>query len=194
MLNIEEKKIVVIGGGSVALEKIRKLIEFGAVVEVLSLAILSSILKLGHQVHCTIGPYTKDHIRNAFLVISATNDSIINRQVYKDCKDLGILCNVVDQPNLCDVVFTSALKRGQLIFSVSTSGQSPMLGQNIIAKLAQEYDYSWEEKIGLLGAIRTILKQREKDSFKRNKMLKAIINKDIDTLRRILEKLTINGG
>ena len=194
MLNIEGKKIVVIGGGSVALEKIQKLIDFGARVEAVSLNFLPSLLEMGPKVQCRVGPYHKDHITNAFLVISATNDALINKQVYADCKALHILCNVVDQPDLCDVVFTSALKRGQLIFSVSTSGQSPILGQKIIGKLKEEYDESWEEKIKLLGAIRTVFKEMEKDTVKRNKMLRAIIYKDTETLRRILEKLTVNGG
>jgi len=194
MLNLEGKKIVVIGGGSVALEKICKLVDFGATVEAVSLAFLPSLLEMGRQVQCRVGPYHEDHIKGAFLVISATNDPSVNRQVYEDCRALHILCNVVDQPDLCDVVFTSALKRGQLIISVSTSGQSPILGQKIIGKLKEEYDESWEEKIKLLGAIRTIFKKMERDSFKRNKMLRAIIHKDIDTLRRILDKLTVNGG
>lgn len=194
MLNLEEKKIVVIGGGLVALEKIRKLVDFGGAVEAVSLAFLPSLLEMDYKVQCRIGPYHKDHIKDAFLVISATNDPIINKQVYEDCRTLHILCNVVDQPDLCDVIFTSALKRGQLIFSVSTSGQSPILGQKIISKLAEEYDESWEEKIELLGAIRTVLKQKERDSVKRNKMLRAIIQKDINTLKRILDKLTVNGG
>lgn len=185
MLNLQEKKIIVIGGGQIAKQKIEKLVEYGGTVIVVSLTFLPELKTMGEHVLCVEKTYEKSDIQGAFFVISATNDRLINETVYNDCHELGILCNVVDVPDLCDFIFTSCMKRGDLIISASTSGKSPMLGQRIIRKLKDEYDESWEERLNLLGQIRERLKVIEKRTPIRNKMLKSLLDKEIKTLKRI---------
>jgi len=79
--------------------------------------------------------YSKDYLAGAVLVIAATNKPQLNKQIYKDCQQLEILCNVVDQPQLCDFFVPAVVKRGGLQIAVGTEGHCPAYAGHIRKKL-----------------------------------------------------------
>lgn len=186
MLDLADKKILLIGAGKVGLEKAEKLIHFGGRITVVSLAFLEQFY---HMAEATLlhEAYAHHHLDGAFLVIVATNDRVLNREIFQECRRRGQLCNVVDDAALSDVIFSAALKRGDLIISAGTGGNSPFLAKRIIKDLAQRYDESYGEKVALLGKIRSRLMKEVPDVATRRAILKEIIEWDNEELAAYYE-------
>ncbi len=191
MLDLEGRKIVLIGGGHIALQKAEKLIEFGASLTIVSLTFLDIFYRMP-GVELKHEAYREEHLEGAFFVIVATNDRALNQEIYKTCSQRHVLCNVVDDAPLCDFIFSAALKRGDLILSASTGGKSPNLAKKIIRDLSDFYDESYEEKVDLLGMIRTGLSRSGIDVVSRRAILKEIVEWDNEALKRYLD--TMKGG
>lgn len=81
--------------------------------------------------------YSKNYIAEAVLVIAATNDERLNEQIYKDCQELEILCNVVDAPQLSDFTSPAVVKRGDLQIAIGTEGHCPAYAGHLRKKLEQ---------------------------------------------------------
>ncbi len=79
--------------------------------------------------------YSKQYIAGAVLVVAATNDRKVNEQVYQDCQALEILCNVVDEPSLCDFFVPAVVKRGDLQIAIGTEGYCPAYAGHLRKKL-----------------------------------------------------------
>ena len=88
------------------------------------------------------------------LVIAATNDHELNKQIYKDCQELEILCNVVDQPELCDFYVPAVVRRGDLQIAIGTEGDCPAYAGHIRKKLEQTFTDKHGEFLAELEAIR----------------------------------------
>ncbi|MDR0526006.1 MAG: bifunctional precorrin-2 dehydrogenase/sirohydrochlorin ferrochelatase [Spirochaetaceae bacterium] len=123
-----EKRCVVVGGGAVASRKAGILLSFGAKVDAIdpapgaaiqNLAPASTLLKRTYA-----GP---DDLTGALLVIAATNNRAVNRQVAEDAKSLGIPVNVADDPALCTFFFPGIVRRGAVVIGLSSSGCCPGL-------------------------------------------------------------------
>ena len=126
-LDLTGVRAVVIGAGSVAARKIKKLLEAGARVRVVTKTIEKDFDEYcqGFDIEILQTAYSKTHLADAFLVIAATDDEKLNTQVYHDCQDLKILCNVVDVPPLCNFYVPSVIRRGDLQIAISTNGKCP---------------------------------------------------------------------
>ncbi|KEH93421.1 siroheme synthase [Clostridium botulinum C/D str. BKT12695] len=190
MINIDNKNIVVIGGGTVAFRKVKKLLEFGACVTVISPNVLEKFNSLKVKFHDKlkiIEDYFKStYIENAYLVIGATSDKNINKKISEYCKKKRIFCNIVDNIKESDFIVPSSIKRGDLVISVSTMGKSPMLSSRIRKELEEKYTDEYGEYIFLLGESRNIILKKFNDEEKRQ-MLKSIINMNIDKLKKFIE-------
>ncbi len=79
--------------------------------------------------------YAKQYIAEAVLVIAATDDRKVNEQVCRDCHELEILCNVVDEPELCDFFVPAVVKRGDLQIAIGTEGYCPAYSGHLRKKL-----------------------------------------------------------
>lgn len=136
-LELKGRRVVIVGAGSVAARKAMPLVEAGARLVIVSPKIdpmLSASLQ-GANVQIIKSHYEKSYIAGASLVIAATDDQLLNKQIYKDCQELEILCNVVDQPQLCDFFVPAIVKRGNLQVAVATDGNCPAFAGHIRDKL-----------------------------------------------------------
>ncbi|KEH91855.1 siroheme synthase [Clostridium novyi A str. GD211209] len=190
MINIDNKKIVVIGGGNVSFRKTKKLLEFGAYVTVISPNILEKFnslkIKFNDKLKIIEDYFKSTYIEDAYLVIGATSDKNINKEISNYCRNKNILCNIVDNIKESDFIVPSSIKRGDLVISVSTMGKSPMLASKIRKELEEKYTDEYEEYIFLLGEARNIILQKFNDEEKRQ-MLKSIIDMNIDKLKEFIE-------
>jgi len=150
-LDISGRRCVVVGGGHVAERKIGRLLDSGAVVEVVSRNLTPALAALkgeGRIVH-----HEKDYeealIRGAFLVIGATDSDAVNGRISGDARTLGILVNTVDDPARCDFILPALVERGELTIAVSTGGNSPALAK----KLRRELEAAYGPEYGILAAI-----------------------------------------
>lgn len=184
-LNLKGKKAVVIGGGKVAERKILALLKTGADITVTSPEITKKIEKeklKGRIKHIT-RQYRKGDLKNAFLVIAATDHPAINERVSKDA---FCLVNVVDTPYLCNFIVPSIMNRGLLNIAVSSSGISPALSRSIRKELEKLYGPEFAIYLNSLKIIRTEAIKTIKDKKKRGEFLKDIASEKM--IRMLREK------
>lgn len=136
-LELDGRRVVLVGGGAVAARKAGVLLEAGARLVVVAEEATGVLTTMCTQHGATLvrSKYSKEYIGEATLVIAATNDSAVNRQVYADCQTLDILCNVVDDPEFCDFFVPAVVARGDLQIAVSTEGNCPAYSGHLRKKL-----------------------------------------------------------
>jgi len=172
-LDLEKKRAVVIGGGRVAERKVISLISAGARITVISPAITKRIEreKENGRIRHISRQYRKGDLKNAFLVIAATDSRAVNEKVARESPGL---VNVVDTPELCNFIVPSIVNRGPLTIAVSTGGVSPALSKSIRQELEGIYDHEISGYLKLLGKIRSEAIKTMKDQKKRGTFLKAV--------------------
>lgn len=155
-LDLSGKKTVVIGGGTVAERKIKTLLECGALIHVISRELtpeLHARSKNGDIKH--IGyEFDEGSFEDAFLVIVATDDKTLNQMVSGIARKRNILVNVVDQPEECNFIVPSVIKRGDLQIAISTSGKSPAMAKKIREALSSQFGAEYESFLNMMGNIR----------------------------------------
>ncbi|MHC4104353.1 MAG: precorrin-2 dehydrogenase/sirohydrochlorin ferrochelatase family protein, partial [Planctomycetota bacterium] len=136
-LELGGRRCVVIGGGAVAVRKAQALLNAGARLVVVADRIdnMMTVNCQGKNAELIKSRYSKDYLAGAVLVIAATNNNTLNKQIYKDCQELEILCNVVDVPDLCDFYVPAVVKRGDLQIAIGTEGRCPAYAGHIRKKL-----------------------------------------------------------
>ncbi|MEG6565396.1 bifunctional precorrin-2 dehydrogenase/sirohydrochlorin ferrochelatase [Thermoanaerobacterium saccharolyticum] len=179
MLNITNKNCLVVGGGKVAYRKILSLFEFGATITVLSSSFIDEILELckSHKIKLVKRNYQKNDVENYFLVVVATNDRLINKEISDECKKKNILVNVVDDKELSTFIVPSVMKKGDLTISVSTNGKSPLLARRIKEMLENMFENDVENLIVELSNARDKLKTIPIPMEEKIKLYDNIINK-----------------
>ena len=155
-LDIQDKKCLVVGGGAVGERKVNTLLDCGARVAVVSPTVTDSLAKRFQkkQISLKKRQYQSSDLSGMFLVIGATNDQTLNHRIYKDAKALNILCNIADQPEICNFILPAIVNRGDLIIAISTSGASPAYAKQLRKDLERQYGQEYEKFLHLMGSIR----------------------------------------
>lgn len=155
-LDLSGKKTVVIGGGTVAERKIEKLLECRALVHVISRELTPELhirSKKGDIKH--IGyEFDEGSFEDAFLIIVATDDKTLNQLVSGIARKRNILVNVADQPEECNFIVPSVIKRGDLQIAISTSGKSPAMAKKIREALSSQFGAEYESFLNMMANIR----------------------------------------
>ncbi len=137
-LDLNNKPVLVVGGGEVASRKVEALLKAGADVTIVSPTLVDYLAKLHkeHQIRWIQRFYSSDIVTSSYIQVWATTDNpSLNHQVHKDAKGLGILVNVVDDKPYCDFITPSMINRGRIQIAISSGGASPVLIRNIREKL-----------------------------------------------------------
>ena len=161
-LELSGRRVVVVGGGAVAVRKAQTLLAAGARLVVVAEKIdnIPTALCRDKNAELIKSKYSKDYLAEAVLAIAATNNHQLNRRIYKDCQELEVLCNVVDEPELCDFFVPAVVKRGDLQIAVGTEGHCPAYAGHIRKKLEEIFT----EKHGqFLAELEMLRKQIIKD-------------------------------
>jgi siroheme synthase-like protein len=161
-LNIQGKKCVVVGGGQVALRKIKMLIDCKAKVTVITPALHPALEQLveSRAIRLIERNYKPGDLEDSALVIAATDTKGVNKRVAHDAKKQGIIVNVADDPELSDYIVPSFFKRGNLTVAVSTAGVSPALARKIRTKLEKNFGEEYASLLSLIGEVRSTLKEK----------------------------------
>ena len=161
-LNIQGKRCVVIGGGKVALRKVKMLLDCGANVSVISPKPHPDIAKLSKEraIHLIQRDYEAQDLKGAVIAIVCTDVKEVNRKVADEAKKAGILVNVADDPEPSDFIIPSFFRRGNLTLAVSTSGISPALARKIRMKLEKSFGEEYASLLSLIGEVRSTLKEK----------------------------------
>ncbi|MDP2861732.1 MAG: bifunctional precorrin-2 dehydrogenase/sirohydrochlorin ferrochelatase [Desulfobacterales bacterium] len=180
-LDIRNRKCLVVGGGDVGTRKVMTLIECGAVVTVVSPEAGEKLLGLAESGTIALKKrsYAGSDLEGMFLVICATDDEELNRQVGRDAGKFNMLCNIADRPEACNFILPALVKRGDLVIAVSTSGKSPAFAKKIRKALEKQYGVEYADFLKLMGAIRKKLLSNSHEPEAHKPLFEKIINKDI---------------
>ncbi|PEB78020.1 precorrin-2 dehydrogenase [Bacillus cereus] len=175
-VRVDKKRVVVIGGGKVAGFKIVPLLKQGADIIVISTELDANLVKLVEekQIRWYQREYEKSDIDDAFLVVAATSDSVLNEQIAEDAS-ANQLVNVITNPESGNVHFPAAIHRGLLNVAVSTGGASPKLAKKIRDDIANKYDENYESYLDFLYEVRIKVKELQVEKRKKNILLQEVL-------------------
>jgi len=186
MINLENRRVVIVGGGDVALRKACDLLEAGASVRVIAPDVHDDMKALADSYGATLDivqrPYEPGDLAGACLVFSATNNSAVNQAVFKEARQENIFINAVDDPPSCSFFIPSFIKKGGLILALSTSGKSPALAARLRRQIEKHIPEDIEQQLSALAEIRELLTSGKEyarlSSSERGRLLKSIVNSD----------------
>jgi precorrin-2 dehydrogenase/sirohydrochlorin ferrochelatase len=158
-LDIKDRPCLVVGGGQVGTRKVQTLLQCGARVTVVSPAVSAELAQLAQQgqILIRLREYCPTDLDSAFLVIGATDDQEQNRRVHQDAEAARRLCNIADQPELCNFVLPAVITQGDLMIAISTSGRSPAFAKHLRQQLLSQFGPEYGYFLDLMGAIRSRL-------------------------------------
>ena len=162
LLNIQGKRCVVVGGGEVALRKVKALLDCGASVTVVSPTLCPELSQLAaaKTIKVLAKEYEPEDLRDAFIAIAATDESDTNKKVAYEARRQKILVNVVDSPEQSDFIVPSCFHRGDLTIAVSTAGKSPALARKVRTRLEKQFGEEYAVIVALVEQVRSELRKR----------------------------------
>ena len=148
MLNVTNKKVLIVGGGKIGTRKAISLYEAGALITCLSVDFTHELEGMSGKIVLKNKSFEDRDITAYFLVIAATNEVETNKKVYELCSERNILCQTVDRYNESDFDFLATHKWQDLVIAVSTYGKAPKFSKDLIKALSETIS---EEQLLQLG-------------------------------------------
>lgn len=176
-LDLEGRECLVVGGGAIALEKAEGLLDCGASVTVVAPEAVPVLQAAPFR--WLRRRYEPGDLDGMFLVIAATSDEQVNRAVFADAEARGLICNVVDVPELCSFILPAMLRRDPIAVGISTGGASPVLAQRLREQIAEVVREEHAELARELRALRPWVKAtfptyEERRDFFRERVAEAL--------------------
>ena len=202
-LKVMDRKVLIVGGGEVALRKVENRLSYGARIQLVSPRVKPQIEKMARERKISLfqEKYSRAFLEDCCLVIGATDDRQVNERIAADAQKAGIPVNIVDSPSLCTFLVPAVLRRGSLTVSVSTGGKSPSLSGKIKRQLESSIGEEFSMFLDYLGVLRKEILEEINDPAVRRKifleisdpeMAKLVQGKDLSRLeekcREIINK------
>lgn len=176
-MNIDNKKWLIVGGGTVAAGRFSRLLEFSDKITVVSPEISGDITdKAGGSVRLIRSEYDPSFLKDADICLAATSNHELNRKIAMDCRALNILVNASDDPKFCDFIFPAVLKKGNLTVSVSTGDSSPRFASLLRDRISDIIPDGTEEILDKMMEIRRVLSNDRFEGDERKKVLKNALD------------------
>ncbi len=155
-LKLTGRICVVVGAGVIAESKIESLLAAEAHVMVVAPEGLPRVQEWaqGGDVTWVRREYHEGDLAGAFLAVAATATPEVNRAVFAEAQERGVLVNAVDDPPFCDFYFPSVVRRGELQIAISTAGESPALAQRLRKEINAALPLDTGEWLMELGRLR----------------------------------------
>ena len=180
-LDIEGKLCVVVGGGRVAERKVLGLLACNAQVSVISPELTEELSSL-HDAGSILWierEYRPGDLKQAFLVIAATNEEETQKQVYDEAAAHNLLLNVADVPQRCNFILPATVRQGDLVISISTAGKSPALARKLRMELEKRYGVEYRILVDILGAIRPQILASGLSQSENEQIFKQLLHEDM---------------
>lgn len=155
-LDLVRKRVVVVGGGTIAAQKVRGLLPCGAEVVVVAPEVSPFVRARAEagEVAWERRGYRLGDLVGAELVFAATDDRALNAEVAREARERGVPVLAVDDIPYCDFIAPAVVKRGRLTVAVSTSGRSPALASHTRRKLERVVTPHWGDLLDVAAAVR----------------------------------------
>ncbi len=155
-IRLADRRCLVVGGGAVALRKVRGLLEYGGEVTVVAPECCDGLDELARAGRIAIErrEYAAGEAAAFGLVIAAADNREVNHGVYRDGRAASVPVNVVDDPEYCDFILPGTVRRGPLTLAVGTQGRAPFFERWVRRRLDDLLPSHWGELAGLAGVFR----------------------------------------
>ena len=179
-LKLDGRNVLLVGAGRVGEPKIGALLETGARIRVVSLDATPTVREWARagKIELELRHFEPADLNGVFLVVVATNSRRLNETIYQEAQQRGILCNVVDVPDLCDFYYPSVVRRGDLQIAVSTAGQSPSLAQKIRQQLEKQFGPAYGAWVTELGETRKLILASDLDKERKLDLLHSLASRE----------------
>lgn len=186
LIGLAKKRCIVVGGGHEGQRKIEGMLECDAAVTVISPEVTETINAWVEERRVTriARNYIPGDLRDAFLVIAATDNSQTNVRIREEAEVEGALINVVDDPTRCSFIFGSIARQGALTIAISTSGCAPALAVRLRQRMQSEFGPEYAAFLELMEAVREPLAACYSDFQVRRVHLYALVDSNIIDLLR----------
>jgi len=159
-IDLKNQPCLIVGGGPVALRKIRLMISAGAKITVVAPEICTDLeAEFGHQIQHLTRCFEDKDILGYRLITAATNDPKVNKHVSALAQAINIPVNVVDKPGLCSFITPSIVDRSPVVIAISTGGDAPVLARILRAKLEALIPSTYGRLAATMGQYRDAVKR-----------------------------------
>jgi len=179
-LKLDGKRCLVVGAGNVGAPKIMRLAETGARVQVVALQAREEIRELAREGKITLElrAFEANDLDGTILAVVATASPVVNHTIYLEAQRRGVLCNVVDVPELCDFYYPAVVQRGDLQIAISTNGQSPSLAQKLRQQLEKQFGAGYARWVAELGTTRKLVLGSSLNPERKNELLHSLASRE----------------
>jgi precorrin-2 dehydrogenase len=179
-MKLAGQQCVVVGAGKVGEPKIGGLIDAGARIHVVAIAASDQVREWADvgKIELALRPFSTGDLDGKFLAVVATASRSLNELVYREAQQRGVLCNVVDVPELCDFFYPAVVRRGDLQIAISTAGQSPSLAQKLRQQLERQFGEGYAAWVEQLGATRRLVLASDLDKETKLELLHSLASRE----------------
>ena len=172
-LKLGGRPCLVVGAGTVAESKIASLIEADAQVIVVAPDATPAVRAWAqsNRVEWRQRGFQPSDLDGMFVVVAATSSTELHEKIFREATERGVLCNIVDVPELCDFYYPAVVERGALQVAVSTSGKSPALAQRLRMELEEQFGPEYQAWLEYLGEARDKLQSQKLPPTERKRLL-----------------------
>jgi siroheme synthase-like protein len=184
-VNLKDRPCLVVGGGTIALRKVETLMDYDTQITVVAPEVHEQLDHHAKEGRIVVEKreYRPPEAAAYTLVISASDDNELNKQVYEDAKGSGALVNVVDDPPHCDFIFPAVVRRDCLTTAISTDGKAPFMSKHLRLLLEDLFPKHWERLMSFAAVFRNQVRERwAGDSDKTNACYIKFIETDWKTM------------
>ena len=184
MMSLEGKRVIVIGGGSVAERKIMGLLESGALVSIISPELGGRLRELASDgrvdwIAENFYPSLLNRFDEIALIFGATNSRQVNLTIHEAATKRKIPCNIADVPDLCTFIVPAVITQGELMIAVTTGGSSPALARRIREDLEKRFGPEYAELTKVLGELRKLVLSAGGPSNENRKLFMEIVDSEL---------------
>ena len=199
-LKLQQQRCLIVGGGHIAYRKAGLLQKAGAIIDVVAPDIDAALLELVQQSqgHYEAAAFnTEIPLRQYRLVIAATDDAAINRQVFEACEAENVLVNSVDDPPHCRFMVPAIVDRSPLLIAVATNGASPVLSRQIRTQLETSIPHGMGKLADFSGQWRAAVKAKIQNPDERrifwenlyaSPLKEQVFNDNLQEANRLIEQ------
>ena len=179
-LKLEGRRCLVVGAGNIAEGKIGGLIATDATIRVVAPEATDQVQAWAAEGKITWEQraFEPSDLQGAFLVITSTSSTALHEEIYAEARRLGVLCNIVDVPHLCDIFYPAVVRRGSLQIAISTAGESPALSQRLRKELEKQFGPEYEAWVAAIGEARAELATRDLSVEDRKEILHELASRE----------------
>ena len=175
--DLRGRRVLVVGGGSVAARKIRALLDTGASIIVVALHAGDEVAALAGEgrVELVVAAFAEHRLDDAWLVVAATNDAATNARIAAAAEARRVFANVVDDSALSNVQLPAVVQRGRLQVAISSAGAAPMLARHLRARIETVLDDSLGDLLELFERHREAIRARWSDLAQRRRWFEHVL-------------------